>query len=235
MARKKMASRGSWRQRARISTAVDLTIIAQIRPLGAGLSVTTRAKRVNPAPRAPGARIKVVDYDVSADRLYLPRTSGYLTGRSWDDPTPISHRTSCTDRPRFTSRTSRDDARARPVRKRAGRRAQLRLPGTPSCISRHTLPSQCLLLAGGSQPVFGTSGLRGKPVYTCLSHDVVAHDDPRPARRLGPAISFPSSPDQAGFHEGFADPWPAVRARSDRRSAAAAAVPLPAQTRDLIG
>lgn len=55
--------------------------------------------------------------------------------------------------------------------------------------------------------VFGYfSGFSGKTVYSCLSHDVVVHET---AHALLDALREryldPSSPDQAAFHEGFAD------------------------------
>jgi hypothetical protein len=55
--------------------------------------------------------------------------------------------------------------------------------------------------------VFGYfPGLSGSPVFTCLSHDVVVHET---AHALIDALREryldPSSPDQAAFHEGFAD------------------------------
>ncbi len=55
--------------------------------------------------------------------------------------------------------------------------------------------------------VFGYfPGLSGKTVFTCLSHDVVVHET---AHALIDALREryldPSSPDQAAFHEGFAD------------------------------
>lgn len=55
--------------------------------------------------------------------------------------------------------------------------------------------------------VFGYfPGLSGRTVFTCLSHDVVVHET---AHSLIDALREryldPSSPDQAAFHEGFAD------------------------------
>lgn len=55
--------------------------------------------------------------------------------------------------------------------------------------------------------VFGYfSGLRGGNVYACLSHDVVVHETTHALLdALRERYLDPSSPDQAAFHEGFAD------------------------------
>lgn len=55
--------------------------------------------------------------------------------------------------------------------------------------------------------VFGYfPGRRGDTVYTCLSHDVVVHETTHALiDALRERYLDPSSPDQAAFHEGFAD------------------------------
>jgi hypothetical protein len=55
--------------------------------------------------------------------------------------------------------------------------------------------------------VFGYfKGLSGRPVFTALSHDVVVHETTHALLdALRERYMLPSNPDQAAFHEGFAD------------------------------
>jgi hypothetical protein len=55
--------------------------------------------------------------------------------------------------------------------------------------------------------VFGYfAGQKGQPVYMCLSHDIVVHETTHALLDcLRERYMYPSGPDQAAFHEGFAD------------------------------
>ncbi len=55
--------------------------------------------------------------------------------------------------------------------------------------------------------VFGYfEGLSGEPVFTCLSHDIIVHETTHALLdALRERYMDPSNPDQAAFHEGFAD------------------------------
>jgi hypothetical protein len=59
----------------------------------------------------------------------------------------------------------------------------------------------------GEGLVFGYfAGASGRTVYTCLSHDIVVHETTHALLdALRERYLDPSSPDQAAFHEGFAD------------------------------
>jgi hypothetical protein len=59
----------------------------------------------------------------------------------------------------------------------------------------------------GEGLVFGYfAGASGRTVYTCLSHDIVVHETTHALiDALRERYLDPSSPDQAAFHEGFAD------------------------------
>src|SRR3989442_12354404 len=53
---------------------------------------------------------------------------------------------------------------------------------------------------------FGYSPGRSGHVFTCLSHEVIAHETTHAlVDGLRPNYTYPSSPDQAAFHEGLAD------------------------------
>lgn len=190
-----------------------LTILAQdpaVRRDGKIL-VATAQITAEPLMDGPcGARIKVVDYDASRDRLYLPLKGGYQQGEAWLDPFAGKNPARFLDDPRFHQQNVYAIAmRTLGVFESAlGRRTCFGFQGHQLHIAPHAFAgpnayyqreNRCLCF--GYFP-----GPDGQVVHTCLSHDVVAHETTHALLDgLRPRYIDPSSPDQAGFHEGFAD------------------------------
>ena len=171
------------------------------------------ATRLEPGPRGP--RFHVVDFDTSTGRLNDPAV---LTGteeslpRGWDFQDrfdDVSDETILTD-PAFraqnvyaiASRTLATFERAlgRPVPWSFGS-SQLHLVPTAfqEANAYYSASDQALL--------FGYFPIAAKQhVYTCLAHDIVAHETTHAILDgLRNRFNSPGLPDQAGFHEGFAD------------------------------
>ena len=157
------------------------------------------------APGPVGYRVEVIDYDASNDMLYLPRPLPPGDGDPFEKYTdkqllgdPLFHR---------------HNAYALVMRTLArfefalGRRipwgfGSHRLKVAPHAFSDanafYSQADNALLL--GYFP--GKTHL----IYTCLSHDVVVHETTHAlVDGLRQRYTDPSSPDQAAFHEGFAD------------------------------
>src|SRR4029079_19551343 len=89
-----------------------------------------------------------------------------------------------------------------------GRRLSWGFPGHQINVAPHAFADANAFYSKRDQAlVFGYFvGLSGEIVYSCLSHDVVAHETTHALLDgLRSRYTDPSSPEQAGFHEGFAD------------------------------
>ena len=90
-----------------------------------------------------------------------------------------------------------------------GRRVAWGCAGHQIHVAPHAFAeAERVLLARGSRHASSATspGNDGKTVFTCLSHDVVAHETTHAILDgLRGRYLEPSSPDQAAFHEGFAD------------------------------
>src|SRR4029079_5353961 len=89
-----------------------------------------------------------------------------------------------------------------------GRRLSWGFPGHQINVAPHAFADANAFYSKRDQAlVFGYFvGLSGEIVYSCLSHDVVAHETTHALLDgLRNRYTDPSSPEQAGFHEGFAD------------------------------
>lgn len=191
----------------------ELTVLAQdpsVRPRGTLLTSTARitAERLMDGPC--GARIKVVDYDASRDRLYLPMQGGYQRGDAWLDPFKGQAAAGLLDNPHF----HQQNAYAIAMRtlghfeSALGRRVNYGFDGHQLHIAPHAFADANAYYQRENRCLsFGYfPGPGGRQVYTCLSHDVVAHEMTHALLDgLRPRYIDPSSPDQAGFHEGFSD------------------------------
>ena len=72
----------------------------------------------------------------------------------------------------------------------------------------------------GALHFFYCEGTDGKPVFTCLSHDIVAHELGHAVLDgLKPYYNEVSSPETAGFHEYFGDALAMISSLSDREIA----------------
>ncbi|HJU27161.1 MAG TPA: hypothetical protein VJ722_10820, partial [Rhodanobacteraceae bacterium] len=81
-----------------------MTILAQDPAFRRDGRILTTTVQITAEPLVDGpcgARIKVVDYDASRDRLYLPMQGGYQHGEDWLDPFAGKDAARLLDDPRF--------------------------------------------------------------------------------------------------------------------------------------
>lgn len=199
-----------------LPTLRSLTIIAQDPALTIGgailrAQVKIPAERLLPGPC--GYRVHVIDYDASTGTLYeqaiLP------SGLSEDAPDPFAHASDdeLLGNPRFHAQ----NVYAIVMRTLArfefalGRRVPWGCDGHQLHIAPHGFADPNAFYSREDRGLFfGYFGdptvPDGPPVFTCLSHDVVAHETTHAILDgLRSRFLDPSSPDQAAFHEGFAD------------------------------
>ena len=200
-----------------------LTIIAQDPSVTAGRNIVTAevsipAEGLLAGPR--GYRVNVVDYDASSNVLYEPAVFEPAKNGQYKDPFALPSNGARTKRPKGYDRKLLTDPRfhaqnvyAIVMRTLArfefalGRRVAWGSDGHQIHVSPHAFADANAFYSRDDRSIFfGYFMAAGRPVFTCLSHDIVAHEtthallDGLRARYLEP-----SSPDQAAFHEGFAD------------------------------
>ncbi|MCV3211110.1 hypothetical protein OHD62_31080 [Mesorhizobium sp. YC-39] len=200
-----------------------LTIIAKDPGLRMGTNgpmvfaqVDVPAEILGPGPT--GYRIKVVDYNATERRAYAARQR-YQIGDTLLDPfapaegevlSDPDYQSRVIDNPNFHAQNCYAIAmRTLGLFERAlGRRVSWSSGGHQLHIAPHAF---ALANAFYSEPdrslMFGYFfDDKGKPVFTALSHDVVAHETTHAVLDgLRSRYTEPSGPDQAAFHEGFAD------------------------------
>lgn len=185
-----------------------VTIIARDPTLKADSRIV-RAQVLIPAERlAPGPvgyRVEVIDYDASNDTLYLPRPLPNMT----DDPFA-----SYTDRQlledplfhRFNAYALVMGTLAR-FEFALGRRIGWGFYNHQLKVAPHAFSdANAFYSEKDNALLFGYFPGKANMVYTCLSHDIIVHETTHAlVDGLRTRYTDPSSPDQAAFHEGFAD------------------------------
>ena len=194
-----------------------LTVIAQdpsIRVDGRVLTteVEIPAEEIAPGPR--GYRVQVVDYDSSSGVLYQPLEYPLLQNGQYLDPFKEDAQKPNNDTLITDPRFHQQNVYAIVMKTLArfefalGRRISWSFPGHQINVAPHAFADANAFYSKQDQAlVFGYfKGLSGQLVFSCLSHDVVAHETTHAILDgLRSRYTDPSSPEQAGFHEGFAD------------------------------
>lgn len=189
----------------------SLTVVAQDPSIRRGSRILTTTLRIpaeslEPGPR--GARFQVIDYDSYSGKLYKPRRKNLgsdVLEKGWTN-------SDIKDNPEFHAQNvyaiavatlfKFESSLGRHVPWFLGQNAhQLKI--APHAFmdgnAFYSRADQCL--------AFGYfKGTRKRWIHTCLSHDIVVHETTHALLDgIRPFFDRPASPDQAAFHEGFAD------------------------------
>lgn len=201
-----------------LRTNRSLTIIAQdpsvrIKKKILRATIEVPAEELSAGPS--GYRVTVIDYDVTANALYAPLKLESGLEEDYPDPYANASDKEILEDPRFHAQ----NAYAIVMRILArfelalGRRVPWGSDGHQLHVAPHAFAEPNAFYSREDRGLFfgyfeGTlSGRKpGQRIYTSLAHDIVAHETTH-ALLDGLRRRFlePSSPDQAAFHEGFAD------------------------------
>lgn len=190
-----------------------LTIVAQdpsVRIHGKILRATidVPAEEIGPGPR--GYRVDVVDYDSSTMTLYKPIEYPRLNGKGNGDPFAGASDKELLTNPNFHAQNVYAIVMKTLSRFEfaLGRRVSWGFYGHQLKVAPHAFADANAFYSEKDQALmFGYfPATSGRMVYSCLSHDVIAHETTHAILDgLRARYSDPSSPEQAAFHEGFAD------------------------------
>jgi hypothetical protein len=202
----------------------QLTIIGQdpvVRRRGRILTATVRVPLEDLAAGPRGYRVHVVDYDASENRFYKPlppEAMGTVTAPL--DPFELPEKRT----KRLSARAFNERLLADPrfhaqnvyaivlrtlshFERALGRRLSWSFGGHQLKVAPHAFAEPNAYYSKRDEGLlFGYFAGRDGPVFTCLSHDIVVHETTHAlVDGLRPRLMEPSSPDQAAFHEAFAD------------------------------
>jgi hypothetical protein len=213
-------------RRHSLANTQKLTIIAQDPSVRVGgkilvTEVDVPAEELLSGPR--GYRVNVIDFDTATSTLYQPAVLKAAANGLYEDPFALSKDAHgvVRRRPQGYDKRLLSDPRfhaqnvyAIVMRTLAqfefalGRRVPWGSDGHQIHIAPHAFADANAFYSRDDRAIFFGYfiGPSGKPIYTCLSHDIVAHET---THALLDGLRWrylePSSPDQAAFHEGFAD------------------------------
>jgi hypothetical protein len=193
------------RQRFRI-IAQDPSIRVKGKILTALVDVP--AEELGPGPW--GHRVQVIDYDASTQTLYQPLVYSRDKNKLLIDPFRQSLDKRLLSDPHFHAQ----NVYAIVMRILArfefalGRRISWGFKGHQLKVAPHAFADANAFYSDRDESLmFGYfPGAGNRTVFSCLSHDVIAHETTHAlVDGLRERYTDPSSPDQAGFHEGFSD------------------------------
>ena len=162
-----------------------------------------------------GYRVHVIDYDSSTDTHYIPLVYPPLQNGNYEDPFEKVTDKQILEDPNFHAQNvyaiiMRTLARFEFA---LGRRIDWGFDGHQLSVAPHAFADanafysrrDCALMFGYFRSAQSKSS-ESKIVFSSLSHDVIAHETTHAILDgLRKRFIAPSSPEQAGFHEGFAD------------------------------
>jgi hypothetical protein len=156
-------------------------------------------EQLSPGPR--GYRVQVVDYDASRQILYKPASFREEDSRSVPDNVEADRAFHARNVYAVVMRVLARFERA------LGRRVGWSFLGHQLTVAPHAFLDLNAYYSKDDRALFfGYYPADSSHVFTCLSHEVIAHETTHAlVDGLRPTYTYPSSPDQAAFHEGFAD------------------------------
>lgn len=171
-------------------------------------SIDVPAEEIGMGPR--GYRVDVVDYDSSTMTLYKPIKYPRIDGKREVDPFAKCSDSELLTNPSFHAQNVYAIVMKTLARFEfaLGRRVSWGFYGHQIKVAPHAFADANAFYSEKDQALmFGYfPGKSGSMVYSCLSHDVIAHETTHALLDgLRERYSDPSSPEQAAFHEGFAD------------------------------
>ena len=168
---------------------------------------------LEPGPR--GQRFHVVDYDAGRAVLRPPVDLRDPAAESWERPWSYSDRYDGKDGSKLVGDFDFHAQNIYAIAARTlaafelalGRRLAWAYGGHQLFLVPHAFSEANAHYAGDDRGVFfGYLELPNETIYTCLSHDIVAHEVTHAILDgLRPHLIEPGLPDQAAFHEAFAD------------------------------